>query len=69
LRPQMPVLLASGFIAGKATLSDSEFPLIEKPYERLPLAAKLRAVLGPRRRSAKAAAAGRTAALSMADPQ
>jgi signal transduction histidine kinase/FixJ family two-component response regulator len=69
LRPQMPVLLASGFIAGKATLSDSEFPLIEKPYERPPLAAKLRAVLGPRRRTGKAAPGGETSALSMADSQ
>ena len=45
LRPKIAVLLASGFVADEGVFTRSEFPLIEKPYERPALAAKLRDVL------------------------
>jgi PAS domain S-box-containing protein len=45
LKPEMAVLLASGFVADEKVLTQSEFPLIEKPYERAALAAKIREVL------------------------
>ncbi len=43
--PSMAVLLASGFVANEASLVQREYPLIEKPYERAALAAKLREVI------------------------
>ncbi|HWE46676.1 MAG TPA: response regulator [Caulobacteraceae bacterium] len=51
LRPEIRVLLASGFVGDEAVFTQSEFPLIEKPYERAVLAAKLREVLGARSKS------------------
>jgi CheY-like chemotaxis protein len=55
LRPEMAILLASGFVADETVLIRSEFPLIEKPYERNALSAKLREVLAApgKARSAK----------------
>jgi CheY-like chemotaxis protein len=57
-RPDIRVLLTSGYV-GDQPISKGEFPLIDKPYERAALAAKLRELLGrararrmPRRRRA-----------------
>jgi PAS domain S-box-containing protein len=61
IRPELRVLLTSGFIGEGAVIEDAEFPLLDKPYETTLLAAKLRRLLDkPRRkkpRSAGAAAA------------
>jgi signal transduction histidine kinase/DNA-binding response OmpR family regulator len=50
MRADMHVLLTSGYVGAKASLAESEFPLIDKPYERTVLAARLRELLGARRR-------------------
>jgi len=52
LRPDIHVLLTSGYVGAKATLAESEFPLIDKPYERMALAQRLRDILGARRKRA-----------------
>ncbi|WP_346427336.1 response regulator [Caulobacter sp. 17J65-9] len=43
--PEMKVLLTSGYVGQIELLSDMEFALIDKPYERADLARKLREVL------------------------
>ena len=53
-RPDIAVLLASGFVADETVFTQSEFPLIEKPYERAALAAKLREVLDGKRKPSRA---------------
>jgi len=57
LRPNLKVLLTSGFVGDGAVLETAEFPLLDKPYETSALAAKLRKLLdrpvGRRRRSAR----------------
>ncbi|MBS0298077.1 MAG: response regulator [Proteobacteria bacterium] len=50
LRPDIRVLLTSGYVGAKATMAESEFPLIDKPYERMALAQRLRDILGARRK-------------------
>jgi signal transduction histidine kinase/response regulator RpfG family c-di-GMP phosphodiesterase len=45
LRPGLQVLLTSGFMGQAADQSGAEFPLIDKPYERSVLAARLRQML------------------------
>jgi len=45
LRPDIQVLLTSGFVGENGQAPIHEFPLIDKPYERAALAAKLREVL------------------------
>jgi signal transduction histidine kinase len=58
-RPDAKVLLTSGYVGELAAVGDTGFPLIDKPYERATLAAKLHELLSakaPRRR--KAAMAG-----------
>ena len=64
LRPQLRVLLTSGFVGEGAVLETDEFPLLDKPYETSQLAAKLRQMLDAsagrsarRRRSGRASAA------------
>jgi signal transduction histidine kinase/FixJ family two-component response regulator len=48
IRPQLGILLTSGYVGDKSPIAENEFPLIDKPYERATLAAKLRQVLaGP----------------------
>jgi CheY-like chemotaxis protein len=48
LRPNLPVLLTSGFIGEGAVDGDVEFPLIDKPYETAQVAAKLRNLIDHR---------------------
>jgi signal transduction histidine kinase len=51
LRPDLRVLLTSGFVGEGAVLETDEFPLLDKPYETSKLAAKLRQLLdAPARR-------------------
>jgi CheY-like chemotaxis protein len=45
LRPDLRVLLTSGFVGDGAVLGGDEFPLLDKPYETQALAAKLRRLL------------------------
>ena len=45
LRPDIKVLLTSGFVGDGAVLETAEFPLLDKPYETSQLAAKLRTIL------------------------
>jgi signal transduction histidine kinase/DNA-binding response OmpR family regulator len=45
LRPGLRVLLTSGFVGEGAVLETAEFPLLDKPYETVLLAAKLRKLL------------------------
>ena len=45
LRPDTKILLTSGYVGESAPVSSGEFELIDKPYERNALAAKLREVL------------------------
>ncbi|RAK63049.1 response regulator [Phenylobacterium kunshanense] len=56
LRPELHVLLTSGFVGEGRLVEDCEFPLVDKPYEAPVLAAALRNLLdqpgaGPRRRA------------------
>jgi PAS domain S-box-containing protein len=46
LRPELKVLLTSGYLAGGTELLDSGLPVLTKPYQRDELAKKLRLVLG-----------------------
>lgn len=46
LRPNLKVLLTSGYLGETARHDPHEFPLIEKPYERTELASRLRGILG-----------------------
>jgi CheY-like chemotaxis protein len=45
LRPELPVLLSSGFIGERAATEDLEFELLDKPYETSVVAAKIRSLL------------------------
>ncbi|MDP3803492.1 response regulator [Brevundimonas sp.] len=45
LRPNLQVLLTSGYLGETARHEPHDFPLIDKPYKRAELAARLRAVL------------------------
>ncbi len=45
LRPDLKVLLTSGYTAGIETTSTEDIPLLTKPYDRGQLASQLRAVL------------------------
>jgi CheY-like chemotaxis protein len=47
IRPDLGILLTSGYVGEQSPIAENEFPLIDKPYERATLAAKLRQVLGP----------------------
>jgi CheY-like chemotaxis protein len=51
LRPEMQILLTSGFIGDGAGLAEHEFPLIDKPYEAAALAARIRDLLDQPRRT------------------
>jgi PAS domain S-box-containing protein len=51
LRPEMQILLTSGFIGDGAGLAEHEFPLIDKPYEAAALAARIRDMLDQPRRT------------------
>jgi signal transduction histidine kinase/DNA-binding response OmpR family regulator len=48
LRPDLRVLLTSGFVGEGAVLETAEFPLLDKPYETSQLASKLRKLLDRR---------------------
>ncbi|WP_243626041.1 response regulator [Phenylobacterium hankyongense] len=48
LRPDLRVLLTSGYVGEGAVIENAEFPLLDKPYESTLLAAKLRKLLDPR---------------------
>ncbi|MDB5470571.1 MAG: sensor histidine kinase/response regulator [Caulobacter sp.] len=48
LRPALPILLTSGYVAEPAGLSGADFPLIDKPYDVVGLSQQLRSLLdGP----------------------
>jgi signal transduction histidine kinase/FixJ family two-component response regulator len=49
LRPDLRVLLTSGFVGEGAVIENAEFPLLDKPYETALLAAKLRKLLDAER--------------------
>lgn len=55
LRPDLKVLLTSGYLGETAQGHSHEFALIEKPYERAELAAQIRAVLSQGPAGAQAA--------------
>jgi PAS domain S-box-containing protein len=61
LRPEMRILLTSGFIGDGASLAEHEFPLIDKPYEAGALATRIRDIMDepkrPKRRKRQAAVA------------
>ncbi len=61
LRPEIGIVLTSGYMGENAAISGSEFPLIDKPYEGAALAAMLRetldALAGGETRMARAEAA------------
>jgi CheY-like chemotaxis protein len=44
-RPELKVLLTSGYIGDEASSWANQFPMIDKPYSRPEMAAKLRGVL------------------------
>jgi YesN/AraC family two-component response regulator len=44
-RPDVKVLLTSGYVGELAALEDNPFPLIDKPYQRATLSARLREIL------------------------
>jgi signal transduction histidine kinase len=63
MRPEIVVLLTSGYVGEAARLREAEYPLIDKPFDPAQLAAKLRELLDarpaprrPRGRAAKASA-------------
>jgi len=45
IRPDLKILLTSGYIGERVVIRENEFPLIDKPYERAALAARLREIL------------------------
>jgi len=45
VRPELGILLTSGYVGEKSAIGENEFPLIDKPYDRTTLAIKLRQVL------------------------
>ena len=45
LRPDLAVLLSSGFVGDSAGMLDIEFPLLDKPYETAALASRIRKLL------------------------
>jgi hypothetical protein len=45
LRPDLPVLLSSGFVGERAGGKEVEFELIDKPYETAVVAARVRSLL------------------------
>ena len=51
IRPEMQILLTSGFVGDGAGLAEHEFPLIDKPYEAAALAARIREMLDRPKRS------------------
>jgi CheY-like chemotaxis protein len=51
IRPEMQILLTSGFVGDGAGLAEHEFPLIDKPYEAAVLAARIREMLDRPKRS------------------
>jgi signal transduction histidine kinase/DNA-binding response OmpR family regulator len=63
LRPDLRVLLTSGFVGEGAVIENAEFPLLDKPYDSVLLAAKLRKLLDKplRRRRRPQAAQGAAA--------
>jgi CheY-like chemotaxis protein len=62
VRPELPVLLTSGFIGEGTALESAEFPLLDKPYEAATLAAQLRALLDAPSRGRKRGAPRRGSA-------
>ena len=54
-RPNLKVLLTSGYLGETARHEPHDFPLIDKPYERLELASRLREVLTGKCASAREA--------------
>ncbi|WP_374472569.1 response regulator [Phenylobacterium sp.] len=62
IRPDLRVLLTSGFVGEGAVIENAEFPLLDKPYETTLLAAKLRKLLDKPARRKKARASDGVAA-------
>ena len=68
LRPDLKVLLSSGYVGEAVSMAPDSFDLIDKPYERSTLAARLAQLLGPSGRGKrKASSGGRGRASSAAD--
>jgi PAS domain S-box-containing protein len=63
LRPDLLVLLSSGFLGDGAAISDAEFPLLDKPYEPSAMAARVRKLLDGRKAASAPAQAGWAAAV------
>jgi PAS domain S-box-containing protein len=57
LRPELQVLLSSGFVGEGAVIDESEFPLLDKPYQTPVMAAKLRTLLDGRTAASPASSA------------
>jgi DNA-binding LytR/AlgR family response regulator len=55
LRPDLAVLLSSGFVGETAALADIEFPLLDKPYETATLASRIRGLIDGHRAPAETA--------------
>jgi signal transduction histidine kinase/DNA-binding response OmpR family regulator len=66
LRPDLPVLLTSGFVADPSLLQGADFPLINKPYEVANLSHALRSLLDARKPAKRARAPRRAAAAAQA---
>ena len=62
LRPDLAVLLSSGFVGDGVHGPDIEFPLLDKPYETATLAARIRSLLDAESRPAERATADSAAA-------
>jgi hypothetical protein len=69
LRPDLRVLLTSGFVGEGAVLETDEFPLLDKPYETVQLAGKLRKLLDrpSRRRARRGRSGGHGASAAVAE--
>ena len=68
LRPDLKVLLSSGYVGEAVSMAPDSFDLIDKPYERSTLAARLAQLLGPSGRGKrKASSGGRGRSSSAAD--
>jgi PAS domain S-box-containing protein len=62
LRPGLQVLLISGFLGNGGMVDESEFPLLDKPYETIRMAAQLRRLLDGRKAASRPPKAGWAAA-------
>ncbi len=71
MRPELKVLLTSGYVGEAITLAGDAFELIDKPYERSALAARLNGLLSEPElaRAGRRAKSGRAGAKSALGPE